>query len=280
MRKTLDTVLSGIWKCSCDGTEEVITMRKLAKRSLSSWDSGWLSPDGTFYPLGDHTHWSLAEQIAKRNKIPLQGSAYSHFFKNGWIRISGDSGIVPVVGVEFMGDLDKTKSLLKSVYPEYFGQIFISKKELGVPDTDEIYFKGPIDDLWRWNGKKSLYAKIKKYSALKTASKYDFPKKGETSNYQEYRKKLYEVMDNRKALLQEKLLPSGGEVPSLNPDIKYLVTKEPTNNAKWRITFLNNIEGEWKPTGHIVCKSLTEGTYLDTVLGSLSSPDWDALEGK
>lgn len=121
---------------------------------------------------------------------------------------------------------------------------------------------------------------IKKYSRLKFGGKFDFPERGTTKNYKEYRKKVEEVRNNKKELLLKKLLPLGGKIPSNSPENFYIVTKDPLDNSKWRITRFIIEKGEEIPAGHIICDDLTEGkSHLDTVLGTLSSSiDWDTWD--
>jgi hypothetical protein len=128
---------------------------------------------------------------------------------------------------------------------------------------------------------------IKKYSQLKKqAGKYDLPSGDERKElrdkgFEEYRKKMEEVQANRKQLLLRKLIPKGGEVPLLNnPNRKVIVSKDPQDNSKWRITDFIFHNGELLPSGHMICKDLTEGNHLDTVLGSLYGVDWEAWEKK
>lgn len=122
---------------------------------------------------------------------------------------------------------------------------------------------------------------IRKYSQLRVAGKYDFPRRSDKPlyPYQEYRQKIQDVLKEQNDLVKQKLLPKGGLVPLKTPGSFMIVSKEPTDNTQWRVTRFTTEKGERIPVGHLLCKDLTEGNPLDTVRGVISSDvDWDTWE--
>ncbi|MFA5071252.1 MAG: hypothetical protein WC511_02665 [Candidatus Pacearchaeota archaeon] len=118
---------------------------------------------------------------------------------------------------------------------------------------------------------------IKKYSQL--ASIYTFPKERDTSSFEEFREKYKEVKQAQVRLMLKKLLPKGGKVPTADPGTFYIVSKEPTDKTKWRVTRFITHNGEVMPSGHVVCDKMydykpKDRGFTESVYQNIS-PDWD-----
>ncbi len=132
------------------------------KQSLDPRSTGWLSPEGKFYPLEDYSaHIELAKDIVDTLNIPKTSNSYNTLLENNWIRISGSSAFPPVVCFEFAGTAEDKKQVLKQAYKYYYGNIFVDKARKENLD-DRVYFQGSIDDFWKWSGNKSVTSKKKK----------------------------------------------------------------------------------------------------------------------
>lgn len=137
------------------------------QQSLSPYDSGWLSPSGDFFELGEYaSHWDLAEKIVKEEGIEPIRSAQETLLLNDWIRIAGSSAIVPIISFEFAGDINKIKPILKRAYPTYYGKVFIDKDSKENLDK-RLYFEGTMDEFMRWSGNRSVVSSKKKKATEK-----------------------------------------------------------------------------------------------------------------
>lgn len=129
------------------------------KQSLDPRATGWLSPEGKFYPLEDYSaHIELAKDIVDTLNIPRTSNSYNTLLENDWIRVSGSSAFPPVVCFEFAGTAEDKKQVLKQAYKYYYGNIFVDKAQKDNLDN-RVYFQGSIDDFWKWSGNKSVTSK-------------------------------------------------------------------------------------------------------------------------
>lgn len=118
--------------------------------------------------------------------------------------------------------------------------------------------------------------RILKYSSLKRYSKdqYSLPDLEEYEDLSLFVKEMSIARKNRLSLLEQKLAKSKAIRTPTNKYGKFeIVSREPTDPNKWRITSFANISGEEVPTGHVVCKTLGEG--YDCVLDNLSFSDFN-----
>jgi hypothetical protein len=118
---------------------------------------------------------------------------------------------------------------------------------------------------------------IKKYSTL--ASIYDAPWERDTQTFEEYIEKLHAAKKAQVKLMLQKLLPRGGKVPGNQPGTFYIVSKEPTDKTKWRVTRFITHNGEEIPAGHVVCDKMydykpKDRGFTESVYQNIS-PDWD-----
>lgn len=136
-------------------------IKKYSKLIPTPYDSGWLSPDGTFYRLrANETHWELADRIIQEKGIEPLGSGQETLLLNDWIRVAGKSIDVPVISFEFAGNIDKIKAILKQTYPTYYGKVFVDKDSPTNLDQ-RVYFEGTMDDFMQWSGTRSVVSSRK-----------------------------------------------------------------------------------------------------------------------
>ena len=150
----------------------MITRYSMLRQGLTPRDSGWISPEGKFYDIGNYTsHWELAEHLVEDLKIPFEKSSFWSLLKLGWIRVVGSSGTLPTLSIQFEGDLDKAKSLIRSAYPDFFGKIHADKDNWY---SGGNFFQGNIDNFFKWNGTKDVEEGVERFSKLKKSVNRDF----------------------------------------------------------------------------------------------------------
>lgn len=123
---------------------------------------------------------------------------------------------------------------------------------------------------------------ISKYSELdspryripsRREPRFEFPdeKDPKLASFEAYYAEVQFVIKSRKELLEKKIRDGGGvaKTPVDKHGMFCIVSREPTNPSKWRLTYFEGSE----PTGHSLHDGLTTGS--DTVFQSLSI-DWEA----
>ena len=122
---------------------------------------------------------------------------------------------------------------------------------------------------------------IRKYSNLKQPI-YILPRMDDRKKYTEeqWRQMIDFVVKSRQDLIKKKLLPRGGKIPKTDANKFIIVSKEPTDSSKWRITNFVFNDGKPYPTGHIVFNSLTVTdanytNYGSSVEENLTGVDWE-----
>ena len=128
--------------------------------------------------------------------------------------------------------------------------------------------------------------RFRKYSSQikSSASIYDIPRMPKKTDpqegkpsFEEFKNKFDDAVHNQKLLILKKVRPNGCKIPSRHPDSFYIVTREPTDKSKWRVTRFIVHNGEEIPAGHEVVSRLTDSDKRwDSVWDVLhSSIDWD-----
>lgn len=243
--------------------------------SISPMDSGWISPEGKFYSLKNsatNSHDAYAARLVKELRLSNKEERDPlHFLLNkGWLRVHGTNTIPPTINVMFSTNLDSVKHLVKKVYPDFFGEIYAE-----LEGGEELYFHGSVDDFFKWTGNRTVA--VKKYSELTVD--YKEPKMKDSGSFEEFHAKLLEVRRNKMKLMVKKLLPKGGKVPTEDPGTFYIVSKEPTDKTKWRVTRFITHNGEVMPSGHVVCDKMydykpKDRGFTESVFQNIS-PDWE-----
>lgn len=128
-------------------------------RKISPADQGWIYPEGKFYNVynyngkGFRSHFDIADAIVKDQNIPVEkgGSSLRTLLKEGWVRVIGINQIPPVLNLHFEKDIDNVKSLVRKIYPDFFGNIYAD-----IEGEEEIFFQGNIDDFFKWSGNQTV----------------------------------------------------------------------------------------------------------------------------
>lgn len=238
-----------------------------------------------------------------------------YLVKNGWIRVyasdSPEHFNLSLRNKIFFEIQQPFTNSIKSKIIHYLGDSFFGT--LGV-QTSNLYWEGDLEAFEKFKGSKATYndlikervdkqdmredlpARIDKDSKEATApvvredqypfgrlnkfrvdGSYEMPDLEKEDPNEDFFRRLSEVSTKRDILIKNNLLPNGGRVPLRNGK-SLLVTKEPTDNTKWRVT---SFDEKGEPWGHELCDTLL-GSSISSVSSTLLgwNVDWSKWAGE